>query len=141
MPLPPVVVHVIGLFLVSYQILPGGGLGAEAPRIPCPPPHANSDSPQKNTLMRAGLPPANNITITDVSAQAAMASKGVPEHRASLLIPRKNCVPVQACGNGAGLYNGLYTVPLDGDRIRFIPSPVVTTSSGVQRAAFPSRTQ
>jgi len=97
------VIQIIGIFLVSYQIAPGG-LVAVAPRIPC------SQTAQQTETILAG------------AAEEAMMQTGVEEHVALLLIPP--CDFISSSGWTPQLLQTnkqvyLY-VKLDGERIHFI---------------------
>ena len=106
------VVRLVGLLLVSNQILPDGGFGAIAPRIPCP--------------TRMEQKADKNIELLDMTAEEAMNAVGVEEHVAMLVIPKKDYL-----ANVGWKPSTLETMPdhyyvkLNGERIRFI-----STASG-----------
>jgi len=116
------VVNVVGLVLLSFQIEPGK-LVAIAPRIPCPAQDRTelSSSMQKRTRDAGPVEP---------SAADVMRAANVEEHAATLLIPAGD----YRSNNGwaPALVGGTYYVRLDGERIRFIPSPRASRRANVE---------
>jgi hypothetical protein len=104
------VVQIIGIFLISYQIVPGA-LVAVAPRISCP-------SSQASQLTRTG-----DIVSLRTEAERAMFDKGIVEHGALLLmqpcdfISSSGWTPAPALLESNGQVY-LY-VKLNGEHIRF----------------------
>jgi len=107
------VLRLVGLLLVSNQILPDGGFGAIAPKIPCP-------TPTRVVRHQGAL-----------TAEEAMNAVGVEEHVAMLLI-RKEDYRTNVGWEPAELVTKptYYFVKLDGERIRFL-----TTGGRSQRAS------
>ena len=124
MPTATAVIHVIGLVLMSYQLVPGTGWWGVAPRIPCP--HSRSDQ--------------QDVPLNALPADAAMNQTQVEEHAAVLLIPINDYV---SSSNWAPTVlenhqpTSLY-VKLDGERIRFITN-VRTTVPTERTEIMPSR--
>jgi|GEM_PF-2947715 len=111
MPITTAVIQVVGIFLVSSHIVPGGFV-AVAPRIPC------------STSGRPAI--KRNVELSDLSAEEAMKAKGLEEHVAILLIPRDDYISSGEWRPQAFDKNYLY-VRFDGEQIRFIPSPIRET--------------
>jgi hypothetical protein len=95
------VIRLVGLLLVSNQILPDGGFGAIAPKIPCP----------TRIVQHKG----------ELTAEEAMNAVGVEEHVAMLLIRKKDYL-ANVGWEPAQLETkpGYYFVKLDGEQIRFL---------------------
>src|ERR1041385_7972332 len=99
-----VVIQIIGLVLLSYQI-ESGHLLAVAPRIPCP--------PSPDTRWKAG------------SAEQAMLEAGVEEHATTLEFAASDFVSVSGWTTEYvdPPSNTTMRIRLDGDHLRFVPSP------------------
>jgi len=112
--MPTTTIQIIGIFLLSYQIAPGGGLVAVAPRMPCP---------------------SDEIRYPPVSAEYAMNAAGVEPHEALLVFSNYKSVngwtPVKLQA-----LDGMWYVKLDGEKIRFITN----SSSGPDSSNATART-
>src|ERR1044072_8065958 len=102
MPSTTAVIQIIGIFLMSYQIVPGS-LVAVAPRISCP----------------------TEKEVKADTAAFAMSSTGIEAHEALLVFPQRqyksneDWAPKAYPGRPGQLY-----VKLDGEKIRFITGVV-----------------
>lgn len=124
-------IWLVGIILVSYQIVPGS-LIAVAPKIPCPPPQQ---------LQRKAITRVDEVMTADAAAQNAMAAQGVGEHVAVLLVPVSDFI--SSSGWPATVLESvkpacLY-VRLDGEQIRFVPAKVPEQpASGKRQKADPT---
>lgn len=122
MPSATAVIQIVGIVLLSYQILPGGGLVAIAPRMPCP-----SD----NAMWRGD------------SGERAMNAANVEEHETILVFTQpftaNGWTPAQLPPKADDPLNEpqRWYVRLDGEKIRFITNS--RTNSRTNATARTSR--